>query len=68
MSLKAFHIFFIVVSIIFAAGFGVWGLRAHSAGNDGAHLAFGVAGLVAGAALVAYLFSFLRKLRDTRLS
>ncbi|MFN0149797.1 MAG: hypothetical protein ACKVU1_03680 [bacterium] len=68
MSLKAFHVFFIIVSILFAAGFGVWNLRAHAAGDGGASLALGIAGFVAGAALVAYLFSFVRKLRDARLS
>jgi hypothetical protein len=68
MSLKAFHVFFIVVSIVFAAGFGVWGLREHSLGHNGRHLALGIISLLVGAALVAYLVSFVRKLRNPRLS
>jgi hypothetical protein len=67
MSLKAFHIFFIVVSILFAFGFGTWGLRAHAAGRDGAILALAVLSLVAGAGLVVYLVAFVRKLRNPRL-
>jgi hypothetical protein len=67
MSLKAFHVFFIVVSIVFAVGFGVWGLREHSAGRNGGHLALGVISFAVGAALVAYLVSFVRKLRNPRL-
>ncbi len=67
MSLKAFHVFFIVVSILFAFGFGAWGLRAHGAGRDGGIFALAVFSLVAGAGLVVYLVTFVRKLRNPRL-
>ncbi len=64
MSLKAFHIFFIVVSIVFALGFGVWGIRAHAAGQDGAIRALSIVSLVGGLGLIVYLVLFIRKLRD----
>lgn len=63
MSLKAFHVFFIAVSILLAAGFGVWGLREHAAGRDGLYLALGVLSLVIAACLVVYLVLFLKKVR-----
>lgn len=67
MSLKAFHIFFIVVSILFAFGFGAWGLRAHEAGLDGMILGLSLVSLVAGIGLIVYLVFFLRKLRNPRM-
>lgn len=67
MSLRFFHLFFIVVSIVVAIGFGIWSLRAHSAGLDGAYLALGVMSLVAGVALVIYLFLIVKKLRRPEL-
>ena len=67
MSLKAFHIFFIVVSILFAFGFGAWGLRAHGAGRDGMILVLAVLSVAAGLALIVYLVAFIRKLRNPRL-
>jgi hypothetical protein len=67
MSLKAFHIFFIVVSILFAFGFGVWGLQAHAAGRDGAIYSLALLSLAVGAGLVVYLVAFIRKLRNPRL-
>jgi hypothetical protein len=66
MSLKFFHVFFIVVSILFALGFGLWGLREHAAGHDGSHLALGVLSLIVGAALALYLVSFVKKMRSHR--
>jgi hypothetical protein len=67
MSLKAFHIFFIIVSILFAFGFGAWGLRAHGAGRDGMILGLAVVSLAAGLGLVVYLVAFVRKLRNPRM-
>ena len=67
MSLKAFHIFFIVVSILFSFGFGAWGLRAHGAGRDGSILVLAILSLLAGLGLVVYLVTFIRKIRNPRL-
>lgn len=63
MSLKAFHIFFIVLSVLCALGFGAWSVADYEKTGSGATLALGIAGFVAAAALVWYGFWFLRKLK-----
>ena len=63
MSLKAFHLAFILISAVLAAGFSAWCFREMSrAGGLGA----GVAGIVSAAAAVglgAYAVRFVRKSR-----
>lgn len=54
MSLRAFHLLFIAISVALAFGFGIWCLHNEST-------AAGVASFIVGAGLVAYLFWFLRK-------
>ena len=64
MSLKAFHIFFISLSILLSLGLGGWGVSAYaSQGNVGA-LALGVIFGLTGFALLIYGRSFLRKMRE----
>ena len=64
MSLKAFHVLFIVASTLLAGGLGVWCLREHAAAGDGAGaLAGAVASFAAAAGLVGYGVWFLRKVR-----
>jgi hypothetical protein len=63
MSLKAFHVVFVVVSILCALGFGVWSVADYMRTGSGSSLAFAVAGFVATGALVWYGFWFLRKLK-----
>lgn len=53
MSLKAFHVFFIVTSIVFAAGFAFWALN-----NGERRLA--VLSFAATPLLIAYLIWFLK--------
>ena len=63
MSLKAFHIFFIVISTLFAFALGVWGVRDyHGTGSTGS-LWLGIGSFVAGVALLIYGRWFLRKLK-----
>jgi hypothetical protein len=57
MSLKGFHILFIFLSILLAAGCAVW-----SFGN-GVALPFGIASCVIAVALVMYGIFFIRKTR-----
>lgn len=57
MSLKAFHIFFIVVSILLAAGCAAWGFA------SGMAPAFGISCATLAAALLVYGIYFLRKSR-----
>ncbi len=65
MSLKAFHIVFIVASILLSFGVGVWGLveyyGRHSGNNFDLVLGFG--SLLGGVALICYGVSVLKKLR-----
>ena len=63
MSLKAFHIFFIIVSTLLAFGFGLWAVDDFMESNSWVHLGLGLGSFVAGAALVRYGFWFLRKLK-----
>jgi hypothetical protein len=57
MSLKAFHIFFIALSIICCIGFSVWSF-VHVAEN---YTIFGLLSSLASLGLMYYLFSFLKK-------
>jgi hypothetical protein len=64
MSLKAFHVFFVIVSILTALGFGAWSVADYQRTGKGSVLALGIVGFAAAAALVFYGFWFLRKLKD----
>ena len=64
MSLKAFHIFFMVVSILMSAGTGVWGLISYGRHGRSDHLALAVVSLVAACLLAVYARWFLRKLKN----
>ncbi len=65
MSLKAFHIVFIVASTALATGFGAWAIRQYvTAQASAGMLALGIASLLLAGALVAYGKYFLRKLKD----
>lgn len=64
MSLKAFHIFFIVVSTIFSAWFGLWCLREYTRTGGPGTLVLGVGAGVWSVALVFYGVWFVRKLKN----
>lgn len=55
MSLKAFHIFFIALSIILAIGCAVWAFV------NGAEPLFGIASAIVAVALIVYGGFFLKK-------
>lgn len=64
MSLKAFHLVFIVSSILLAFGFGGWLLWQYSLNRDNVlNLLFGVASVLIGVALGVYGRYFLKKLK-----
>lgn len=63
MSLKSFHVFFVIVSVLCALGFGAWSVADYERTGKGASMAFAAGGFVAAAALVFYGFWFLRKLK-----
>jgi hypothetical protein len=62
MSLKAFHLLFVAVSTLLAAGFGVWAVMEYRGTGDVVALACGVGSLVGAVLLVVYGRWFLRKL------
>ncbi len=63
MSLKAFHIFFIVVSIALCVGLGIWTTQDFARSGSFAHLALGVGSFIASILLACYGVWFLRKLK-----
>ena len=63
MSLKSFHVVFVIVSVLCALGFGAWAVADYQRTGKGGVLALGVLGFAAAVALVWYGFWFLRKLR-----
>lgn len=64
MSLKSFHVFFVVVSTLLALLCGGWGVREHLHSGSSNMLAFAIGSFVVAVALVFYGFWFLRKLKD----
>ena len=63
MGLKAFHIFFIVVSLALCLGFGVWATKDFGQSGNWVHLALGVGSFIGSGGLVWYGIWFLRKLK-----
>ena len=64
MSLKAFHIVFIIAATLLAFGMGVWELVSYFDHNGGGmDLALGIGSALAGMALLVYGKMFLKKLR-----
>ena len=64
MSLKAFHVFFVIVSTLCALGFGAWAVADWRRTGQGSELVLAVLGFAAAVALVWYGFWFLRKLKN----
>lgn len=63
MSLKAFHIVFIILSTALAIGFGIWATRDFAQSGSWVHLTLGVGSFLGSIVLVRYGFWFLRKLK-----
>ncbi len=63
MSLKAFHVFFICISVLFALGFGAWAVADYLRTGSTGSLVLAIGGFVAAVALVWYGLWFLRKLK-----
>ena len=60
MSLKAFHLVFISLSVLMTFGFGVWTL-AEGSGN---FTVYGLLSFLSSVALIIYGWKFLKKFRD----
>ena len=67
MSLKTFHLVFIILAIIAADMIGAWAIW-HRATIDGLTLALGIATLVGGLVLTAYALFFVRKMDREKLA
>ena len=63
MSLKAFHIVFIVFSMALTVGFGVWATRDFAQSGSWVHLSLGVGSFIGSIMLAFYGVWFLRKLK-----
>jgi len=64
MSLKAFHVLFVTISVLITLGFGIWSLRQYGDTGATGSLALGIASLVVSVALVVYGVAFLKKLKQ----
>jgi hypothetical protein len=64
MSLKAFHIIFIIVATLFCFGTGVFCLKSNASKPDATMLWLGVALNIGGVVLLAYGKYFLKKLKQ----
>jgi hypothetical protein len=64
VSLKAFHVFFVIVSVLCALGFAAWSVSDWLRTGRPGTLALGILGFAAAAALVWYGLWFLRKLKN----
>ena len=64
MSLKVFHLVFILLSILLAFGFAAWSLVNYSNARRTLDLFFGLIGVGAGIALVFYFKYVLKKLKN----
>ena len=63
MSLKAFHLVFIILSILFLFVFGIWGVVNHGSNGKTAELVMGILSLVGTVGLSIYLYFFLKKIK-----
>ena len=65
MSLKAFHLVFIIASILLALGFGAWSLVNYFSQHGGIwYLLAGIGSLLAAVGLVFYERYFLKKTKN----
>ena len=64
MSLKAFHIVFVVASVLLCLGFGLWELHSWQESGGRTDLILGVSSLVAAVGLLVYGWFFLKKLKN----
>lgn len=63
MSLKNFHILFIIVSIVFSAGFGLWCLLTEDGASQAGAPVMGAISLAAAAGLMVYVLKIPSMLR-----
>lgn len=62
MSLKAFHILFVALSVLMCLAVGGWGTREYMAAGSATGLGLAVASFVLGGGLIVYGFKVYKKL------
>ena len=63
MSLRAFHLLFIAISIVLTAFFAAWAAGQYQAAHQAGYVVTAVTSLASGVALTVYLVMFQRKTR-----
>ncbi len=63
MSLKAFHVVFVAMCVVFATGFGFWAVRNYGSSGEVASLVWGIGSFAGAVGLCIYGVWFLRKLK-----
>ena len=66
MSLKSFHLVFIVASILLGLGVGAWGIREYQAKGEIGPLILGILFLLMGGALLVYGRRMLEKTKEIK--
>ena len=64
MSLKAFHVFFIAVSMLMALFVGTWGVQQFMVNDSGSALALGIFFFAFGFVLLIYGLKFIAKINE----
>ena len=64
MSLKAFHVLFVLSTILLCFGFGAWAIRDRMQGGGWLEFILGLLSLAGGVAMIVYFKVVLRKLRN----
>ncbi len=64
MSLKAFHIVFVISTILLCFGFGAWAIRDRLQGGGLLEFILGLLSLAGGFLMIVYFKVVLKKLRD----
>ena len=64
MSLKAFHVFFISISILLSFGFGIWAIWSFQQFGNVSDLWMGLGSFAGSVLLIFYFRWFLRKLKN----
>ncbi len=67
MSLKAFHIVFVLSTILLCFGFGGWAIHDRVHGGGLVEFVLGLLSLAGGLAMIVYFKAVLKKLRDISL-
>ncbi len=64
MSLRAFHLLFIALSVVLAAFFAAWAAAQYQVDHQAGYVVAGLASLAAGGALAVYGAAFQRKTKN----